>query len=113
MASRKQSYIDTPDGRYFVSRHRLWRNVNPNLVYSVRRKLVLDLMDVRAELRDARGDVARIRQAKSRLQDTETALGQRGEVWWTDGAPDYHRKLIVNTPYLDWWAELGTRKHGD
>jgi len=107
MARRKQSYFDTPDGRYFVAGHRLWRNVNPNLDDSVRRKLVLDLMEVRAQVRNARGDVARIRQAKSRLQAIETALGQRGEVWWTDGAPDYHRRLVVNTPYFDWWAELG------
>jgi hypothetical protein len=32
------------------------------------------------------------------------ALGERGPVWWTDGAPDWNRRLAKNTPYADWWA---------
>lgn len=27
------------------------------------------------------------------------ALGERGPVWWVDGAPDYNRHLLKNTPY--------------
>jgi hypothetical protein len=30
--------------------------------------------------------------------------GQRGPVWWTDGAPDFNRKLARNTPYAAWYA---------
>jgi hypothetical protein len=32
------------------------------------------------------------------------ALGERGAVWWTDGAPDYNRHLVKNTPYAAWFA---------
>ena len=32
------------------------------------------------------------------------ALGERGPVWWTDGTPDWNRRLVRNTPYADWWA---------
>jgi hypothetical protein len=31
----------------------------------------------------------------------------RGPVWWTDGAPDFNRKLVKNTPYRDWFSHLG------
>jgi hypothetical protein len=27
-------------------------------------------------------------------------------VWWSDGTPDYNRRLVKNTPYADWYAEL-------
>ena len=33
-------------------------------------------------------------------------LGERGPVWWTDGAPDYHRVLVRNSPYAGWHAAL-------
>ena len=33
-------------------------------------------------------------------------LGERGPVWWTDGAPDYNRRMVANTPYSDWFAAL-------
>ena len=36
------------------------------------------------------------------------ALGERGPVWWADGAPDYNRHLVRNTPYADWYANLQT-----
>jgi hypothetical protein len=34
------------------------------------------------------------------------ALGERGDPWWTDGAPDWNRHLARNTPYADWFAGL-------
>jgi len=34
------------------------------------------------------------------------ALGERGPVWWTDGAPDFNRRLVANTPYAAWYAAL-------
>jgi len=33
-------------------------------------------------------------------------LGERGMPWWSDGAPDYNRRLARNTPYRDWFAGL-------
>jgi hypothetical protein len=32
----------------------------------------------------------------------KVALGERGPVWWADGAPDLNRRLVRNTPYADW-----------
>lgn len=31
-------------------------------------------------------------------------LGERGPLWWEDGAPDFNRYLARNTPYADWYA---------
>jgi len=45
--------------------------------------------------------------ARIRIDAAKRALGERGDVWWTDGAPDYNRKLIVNTPYASWYAQGG------
>lgn len=33
------------------------------------------------------------------------SLGERGAVWWCDGAPDLNRRLVKNTPYAHWFAE--------
>ena len=87
-------YPVTPDGRYFVVRGRLWRRTNPAIPEDVRVALVADLMKAR-RTRD-RESVDRAKQA----------LGERGPVWWTDGAPDYNRHLAKNTPYADWFAGL-------
>ena len=27
-------------------------------------------------------------------------------MWWTDGAPDYNRHMVRNTPYADWFATI-------
>ncbi len=32
------------------------------------------------------------------------ALGERGPVWWDDGAPDLNRRKVEHTPYAAWWA---------
>jgi hypothetical protein len=34
------------------------------------------------------------------------ALGERGEVWCTDGAPDLNRDMAKNSPYSAWYAEV-------
>lgn len=44
--------------------------------------------------------------ARARVDQAKTALGERGPVWWTDGAPDYNRKLTRNTPYAAWFDAL-------
>ncbi|WP_347187247.1 hypothetical protein [Qipengyuania flava] len=41
------------------------------------------------------------RAARARVHDAKVALGERGPVWWDDGAPDYNRHLVANTPYRD------------
>jgi hypothetical protein len=44
--------------------------------------------------------------ARGRVNDAKVALGERGTPWWNDGAPDYNRHLVRNTPYAEWYADL-------
>ncbi|HEY8359743.1 MAG TPA: DUF3253 domain-containing protein [Ramlibacter sp.] len=99
------AYPTTPDGRYFVVRGRLWRKANPDLPADVREALVGQLMQARRALRGSRPEAER-RQAREQVDRAKRALGERGPVWWTDGAPDCNRKLAKNTPYRDWFAGL-------
>ena len=99
-------YPETPDGRYFVARGVLWRKTNPALPEEARQRLVRDLMDARRAVRDAKGDEAATRAARARVHAAKVALGERGPVWWDDGAPDYNRRAPRNTPYAAWWATL-------
>ncbi|MGI4755857.1 MAG: hypothetical protein ACRYGF_03300 [Janthinobacterium lividum] len=96
----------TPDGRYFVVRGRLWRCSNPALTEAERQRLTHELMQARsAKGRAMRaGDSVLREAARARVDAAKHALGERGEVWWTDGAPDYNRHMARNTPYADWFA---------
>lgn len=95
----------TPDGRYFVVRGRLWRKANPDLPEAVRDALVRQLMDARRALRGRRPEAER-RAAREAVDRAKQALGERGPVWWTDGAPDFNRRLAKNTPYREWFERL-------
>ncbi|WFR97838.1 hypothetical protein [Rhizobium tumorigenes] len=106
MADGKRPYPDTPDGRYFVVRGRLWRRSNPALDEDRRKTLVSELMSARRAVRDAIDDPDAKAIARRRVGEAKTALGERGAVWWADGAPDYNQKLARNTPYADWAATL-------
>ena len=100
-------YPLTPDGRYLVVRGRLWRAANPGLPRDERQYLVDRLMDARRAVAAARrsGEAAALRQARDQVNATKLALGERGPVWWTDGAPDLNRHLVRNSPYASWFAE--------
>ncbi|WP_308419245.1 hypothetical protein [Tsuneonella deserti] len=63
-----------------------------------------ELMSARRAVRDASGDPELVRAARRRVDAAKTALGERGPVWWDDGAPDFNRKLARNTPYAEWAA---------
>ena len=103
------AYPTTPDGRYFVIKGRLWRLSNPGLDPQVRESLVKALMDARREVGAAgrRGDEEGKALARSRVDDAKRGLGERGPVWWSDGAPDFNRRLEKNTPYAQWFDRLG------
>lgn len=102
-------YPVTPDGRYFVVRGRLWRCANPGLTAVERARLVTELMAARRAVAAARrvGDRAGLAAARAAVDAAKRRLGERGPVWWTDGAPDYNRRLARNTPYADWYAAQG------
>lgn len=91
----------TPDGRYLVVRGRLWRTSNPSLPQADRRRWVQELMSARREVGAALSLKNRraLAAARKRVHAAKVALGERGPVWWTDGAPDYTRYLRRNTPY--------------
>ncbi|KFC63535.1 hypothetical protein [Massilia sp. LC238] len=102
------NHPSTPDGRYFVVAGRLWRSSNPALAPELRQQLVDKLMDARRQVGSAKraGDLDAERQARAEVDAAKRALGERGPVWWTDGAPDYNRRMAANTPYADWYAAL-------
>jgi hypothetical protein len=99
--------LTTPDGRYIVVRGRLWRASNPNLTAKRREQLTKRLMnarrDVGAALRSNDKDAER--KARRRVNAAKIALGERGKVWWTDGAEDLNRHLAKNTPYAEWYEQ--------
>ena len=96
----------TPDGRYLVVRGRLWRTSNPHLDEIERDTLVRQLMDARREVKAAlrSKDSARLAAARAAVDAAKVELGERGPVWWTDGARDFNRVLARNSPYADWYA---------
>ena len=98
----------TPDGRYFVVRGRLWRMANPSLGEAARVELVGRLMASRRAIRDARKATDREAEAAAHraVDEVKRALGERGPVWWNDGAPDLNRHMVRNTLYADWYANL-------
>ena len=65
-------------------------------------------MKARRAVREARkdGDAIAEREAHASVDIAKRGLGERGPVWWTDGAPDYNRHMARNTPYADWFAAL-------
>jgi len=97
----------TPDGRYLVVRGRLWRAANPHLQEAQRQSWVRRLMAARREVGLARrqGDREALARAGAAVDAAKRALGERGPVWWDDGAPDYNRHLVKNTPYAAWHAQ--------
>src|SRR5687768_4689174 len=103
-------YPGTPDGRYFVVKGRLWRTSNPALPAEARQRLVDQLMDARRQVGAAlkAGDADAERSARAAVDEIKRALGERGPVWWTDGAPDFNRRMVANTPYAQWYAALSS-----
>ena len=100
-----KAYPQTPDGRYFVAKRRLWRRSDPALPEAERQAAVDALMDARRAVRDAGDDEAR-RQARRAVDAAKQRLGERGPVWWADGAKDWTRFSPENSPYAEWFAAL-------
>ncbi|KNY21057.1 hypothetical protein [Methylobacterium sp. ARG-1] len=106
--------ITTPDLRYIVVRGRLWRRANPDLSAERREALVGRLMDARRAVKAAKAAeragepeaAAAMKAARAEVDAVKIGLGERGPVWWCDGAPDLNRHLVRNTPYAAWFATL-------
>jgi hypothetical protein len=89
-----------------VSRLRRRRLADPALRPEHRAALVTELMTARravaAALRDQ--DDRLLADARSAVDRSKRAPGERGPVWWDDGALDLNRRMV---PYTDWFAALG------
>ena len=101
----QKDYPQTPDGRYFVSKGVLWRCTDPSLDDSTRRRHVKALMQARMAVRRAEDD-GTMAQARKAVEAAKRALGERGPVWWDDGAEPLDRMKPEDTVYADWWAGL-------
>ncbi|RYH03324.1 hypothetical protein EU805_06265 [Salipiger sp. IMCC34102] len=101
----RKDYPETPDGRYFVAKSRLWRKTDPSLDDTTRRAAVKRLMQARRAVGQADTEEA-TRDARAAVDAAKRALGERGPVWWDDGAPDEGGKHPKNTSYAGWWADL-------
>jgi hypothetical protein len=103
-----QKYPVTPDGRYFVVERRLWRCSDPGLDADTRQSWVDRLMHARRAVGQARreSNPDAEKSARAEVDTAKRALGERGPVWWTDGAPDFNRRMVANTPYKDWFDQL-------
>lgn len=82
---------------------------NPALPADRRAELTRELMAARRAVAAANraGDEGALRAARAAVDAAKRALGERGPVWWTDGAPDLNRRLARNTPYAGWYIESG------
>ncbi|WP_369880596.1 hypothetical protein [Erythrobacter sp. KY5] len=67
-------------------------------------------MDARRAVGAAKraGDSDAEKAARAKVHEAKLALGERGPVWWSDGAPDENRKMVRNSSYADWWARTCT-----
>ena len=52
------------------------------------------------------GDLQAREAAREQVDEAKIALGERGEPWWTDGAPDWNQHMVKNTPYAEWFHSL-------
>jgi len=102
------SELTTPDGRYHVIQGRLWRAPNPTLPAAAKVHHMRELLNGRRALKAAKaaGDEAAITAARQRVAGAQAGLGERGRVWWRDGAPDLNRTLVKNSPYAEWFARV-------
>lgn len=86
---------------------RLWRATNPFLLEEERKYWVAKLMDARRAVRSSVSCGEMMARARADVDEAKRALGERGPVWWSDGAPDLNRRLLKNTCYRDWWLLRG------
>lgn len=97
----------TPDCRYLIVKGRLWRAANPLLDDQERGQLVHELMGARRAVKAAKANQDEEGLAAARRSgQSEEGIGRTGPVWWHDGAEDFNRHLVKNTPYADWFSKV-------
>ncbi len=86
----------------------MWRCSDPRLAAEVRAGLTRELMAARRAKQVAMraGDAEAREAARQRVDAAKVALGERGPVWWDDGAPDLNRRMARTTVYAEWFAGI-------
>ncbi len=81
---------------------------DPALAPHRREALVKDLMAARRAVGAAKriGDSDAEANAHAAVDRAKRALGERGPVWWADGAPDLNRHMARTTDYAAWYQSL-------
>jgi hypothetical protein len=81
--------------------------MNPALSAEKRETLVRELMNARRAVKAAlkSGKPEELALARKAVDAAKVALGERGPVWWADGAPDLNRHKVADSPYAAWWSE--------
>ncbi len=51
-------------------------------------------------------DPAAVAKARACIDAAKIGLGERGPVWWDDGAPNLNRHMARNTFYAAWFETL-------
>lgn len=87
---------------------------NPELPEAERSRLTKRLMAARRAVRIAKIEHDQEAEAAAHraVDEAKRALGERGPVWWTDGSPDLNRHMAKNTPYAEWYADIGRTRPG-
>jgi hypothetical protein len=68
--------------------------------------LVSELGRARAAVKAARRAGLSLVEPGQAVDRAKVDRGERGTVWWADGAPDFNRHLANNTPYAEWFEGL-------
>lgn len=96
MATREKDERDdgtgperTADGHHIIVNGRRWRASDPAIPDRFRRELVDELMAARRAVKGSEPD------ARRRVQDAKTALGERGAPWWEERSGDAFDERIA------------------
>lgn len=81
----------TDDGHHVVIDGRRWRATDPSIPERFRQELVDELMAARRAVKGSETD------ARRRVQDAKTALGERGAPWWEEHAGEAFDERIAAT----------------
>jgi len=73
----------TDDGHHVVIDGRRWRATDPSIPEGFRQELVDELMAARRAVRSSEDDASED-DARRRVHDAKTALGERGAPWWEE-----------------------------
>lgn len=81
-SGEKAGPVRTADGHHVVIDGRRWRATDPSIPDGFRQELVDELMAARRAVKSSEVD------ARRRVHDAKTALGERGAPWWEERTGD-------------------------